>query len=192
MRRANTPLRMVLQAAVVAHYNAEKSIFPSTIRFTNLLAARYPLCRVWNRIPLKFFICLTFLCLWTKEWYPFSHFPMYARNSNTTTYLYLTDSSDNVIAMQRDFGVRSSMLKKYYETQALKLLKLKPGELPPELQQKIANDTLQSFYRTARNKETLEPLQPIKLWHRRISMTSNGTIVRVNTIIASGRERPLI
>jgi len=111
---------------------------------------------------------------------------MYARNSNTTTYLYVTDKDNNTIAMQRDFGVRSSMLKKYYETRALKILKLKPGELPPEIQMKIANETLESFYRTAKNKDKLEPLRPLNLWHRRISLISNGTIITAKHIIASG------
>jgi len=48
---------------------------------------------------------------------------MYARLSNSTTVFHLSDQNNEVIAMQRDFGVRSSMIKKYYETRAIKALK---------------------------------------------------------------------
>eukprot|EP01102_Stenamoeba_stenopodia_P006063 TRINITY_DN1679_c0_g2_i1.p1 TRINITY_DN1679_c0_g2~~TRINITY_DN1679_c0_g2_i1.p1 ORF type:complete len:191 (+),score=36.04 TRINITY_DN1679_c0_g2_i1:189-761(+) len=162
----------------------------STTRITSILASKYTFFRIWNAIPLKFFIFLCLFCLWTKEWYPFSHFPMYARLSNSTTILHLTDKNNQVIAMQRDFGVRSSMVKKYFETRAVKALKTLGREATAAewktIQEKCAEETLQSFYRTAKNKEKLEVLRPIKLWQARIVMQANGTIHRTETVIAEG------
>ena len=39
-----------------------------------------------------------------KENYPFSHFPMYSRNSEKTYVIYITDGKDRPIVYREQFG----------------------------------------------------------------------------------------
>lgn len=54
--------------------------------------------------------------LWRKEWYPFSHFPMYSVFSSKVIALHVTDAEGRLLPMQPVFGTSSSTLKKIITT----------------------------------------------------------------------------
>lgn len=77
-------------------------------------------------------IALTVLLLVLRENYPFSHFPMYSSFSRHTYYVYVKDRRGDPIPVLELSGIRTSSLKKIYNTRLKKTLKdlrdADPGE----------------------------------------------------------------
>ena len=78
-----------------------------------------------NRIPFKLTIFMVIFMWFVKEWYPFSHFPMYSSFARHTSYLYIADANNEPLPMQTLFGVRTSNLKKIYKTELKKIARSK-------------------------------------------------------------------
>jgi len=57
---------------------------------------------------------LVVVSLLVKECYPLSPFPMYSNLSNGAHYFYLTDGTDQPLALKPNFAVSGSDLKKKY------------------------------------------------------------------------------
>lgn len=57
------------------------------------------------------------------EFYPLSAFPMYSKFSARPIYVYLTDEQGKPLASDREFGVRTSVLKKIYDGELRKQAK---------------------------------------------------------------------
>lgn len=98
-------------------------------------------------LPIWFCLAVTGMCLLAKEFYPFSHFPMYSRNAPGTFCLYVSDANDRVLFTLPEFGTLSSVLKKMYNGKIQKykvdgLIK-RYSELTPELIQLAGGAVLQ-------------------------------------------------
>jgi len=92
-------------------------------------------------------MAVTGVCLLAKEFYPFSHFPMYSRNAPGTFCLYVSDANDKVLLTLPEFGTGSSVLKKMYNGKIQKykadgLIK-RYSELTPALNQLAGGAVLQ-------------------------------------------------
>ena len=71
----------------------------------------------WKRFPTKTLVVISALCLALQEEYPFSHFPMYSSFSDYSYYVYVTDGNGDPIPLESLLSVRTSKLKKYYQSQ---------------------------------------------------------------------------
>lgn len=71
----------------------------------------------WRRFPIKAMVLISALCLALQEEYPFSHFPMYSSFSDYSYYVYVTDRSGEPIALEKLMSIRTSKLKKFYQSQ---------------------------------------------------------------------------
>ena len=88
---------------------------------------------------LKFLFIVSLICVFTLpggdreidflgipvaaggEFFPLSSFPMYSRNKHKSYVVYLTDADGNPIATEKQLGVRSSILKKDYNAELMKI-----------------------------------------------------------------------
>jgi hypothetical protein len=78
---------------------------------------------------LKRFRCLlvmTLLCLWLRENYPFSNFPMFSSFNGHTYLLYLADAQGSAVS-STTLGLQTSALKKIFDTQRRAELKKTSG-----------------------------------------------------------------
>lgn len=94
-------------------------------------ASQEPVLRSWRArlsalgrkaagVPVWFGVAVTVVCLVVKEFYPFSHFPMYSKNAPSTFCLYVTGADDGVLFTLPEFGKLSSVLKKMFNTKIQK------------------------------------------------------------------------
>ena len=66
---------------------------------------------------MKMLVLIGALCLALQEEFPFSHFPMYSSFSDYSYYVYVTDRDGNPIPLESLMSIRTSKLKKYYQSQ---------------------------------------------------------------------------
>jgi hypothetical protein len=78
--------------------------------------------------PTRFscLLVMTLLCLWLRENYPFSNFPMFSSFIGRTYVLYLTDAQGTAVSSTR-LGMQTSALKKIFDTQLRAELKKTSG-----------------------------------------------------------------
>lgn len=80
--------------------------------------------RVWDLVPAKFFIVMLALCAYFGDRaYPFSNFPMYSTLGKKAAYVYVTDATDQPIALAKEFAQRTSNLSKALNTNLKKVTK---------------------------------------------------------------------
>ena len=82
--------------------------------------------RLLAKVPLKLSLVVIPLSLLVQEWFPFSHFPMYARPSEATYFVYITDDSGNVLPIRTEFGIFAAALKKVHKRHLKQLRERKP------------------------------------------------------------------
>lgn len=70
---------------------------------------------VFELIPLKLSVVVISVSLWLGEWFPFSHFPMYARPSPATYFVYIAEQDEAVVPIRTEFGVFAAALKKVHK-----------------------------------------------------------------------------
>ena len=68
------------------------------------------------RLPLKLLLAFVGVSLLAGEWFPFSHYPMYANPGPNTWYVFVSDGNDQPIALRKSFRVSTPVLKKLYAT----------------------------------------------------------------------------
>jgi hypothetical protein len=80
------------------------------------------------------------------EWFPFSHFPMYAGFEPRTYYVYVCDAGDQIVPISSTFGRSISDLKKTYDRKLDAIKHRAKGkkkiDLPPEIKAEAARETL--------------------------------------------------
>ncbi len=67
----------------------------------------------WTRDVAATFLLAAAL-YFIKEWYPFSHFPMYSRLEPQATLVFVTDQDDRPVALRTTFRYASSDSKKAF------------------------------------------------------------------------------
>ncbi len=154
-----------------------------------------PVCRIraaWisRAAKARIWIFLVFcaLCLGLGEQYPFSNFPMYSNMEDHTYLLYITDENGQPIPLMTAYGMRTSILKKFFHTEARKIAKksgksmstMDPQAFEPAGQAAIGRIL---SYRNDLNPE-LHPWKEIHLVHLDIRLGAGG-LNRTHTRIAT-------
>jgi hypothetical protein len=126
-------------------------------------------------------VLVTVACLQLKEWFPFSHFPMYSKNREESIVLYLTDENDEVIPTGPAFGYPAFRLKKLHDT-ALRKLKSsgelqRVSEATPAHLAEIADEVL-AFVKTGQPRAgyVLPAYAKLRLHRQRLRL-ADGKIV---------------
>jgi hypothetical protein len=72
---------------------------------------------VWGPVARQLWLVVVGLALMLvlKENYPFSHFPMYSRNSEKTYVVHITDGEDKPIVFRQQFGRSVIRVKKIFD-----------------------------------------------------------------------------
>jgi hypothetical protein len=78
-------------------------------------------CRVITKIPFLSVIILALIMQATKEFYPFSHYPMYSDLPPSVEYYYLTTSEGETLPQLRFFGFYTSRTKKMLNSRLRKI-----------------------------------------------------------------------
>jgi hypothetical protein len=78
-------------------------------------------CRVITKIPFLGVIILALIMQATKEYYPFSHYPMYSDLPPSVEYYYLTTSKGEPLPQVRFFGFSTSWTKKMLNSRLRKI-----------------------------------------------------------------------
>lgn len=128
-----------------------------------------------------FCAAVTAVCLLAKEFYPFSHFPMYSRNAPGTFCLYVTDANDKILLTLPEFGTGSSVLKKMYNGKIQKykadgLIK-RYSELTPELNQLAGGAVLQWLLEERKKTGKPDPPGVIRLMQEEFKL-QDGRVVK--------------
>lgn len=122
-----------------------------------------PHAPVWQRIlrhPATISVLTAFFLLWRKDWYPFSHFPMYSKLSKSTTSLLATDFEGKTIPFM-SMGTNAPNMKKLLRTELLALVKegryAKVSEIPLEeyepIIERLVHILMKNSYASPRNRE---------------------------------------
>jgi len=118
---------------------------------TGSVTSSFP-ARIIQRIlasvaSLGVLVAVTVGCLWLKENYPFSHFPMYDKFSDETLYVFVSDRDRNPVALQKVTLHRTGRLKKQYEGNGLlktaKAARTSKRKLAAELKRPLAEPVLE-------------------------------------------------
>ncbi len=135
---------------------------------------------------VKLFILFTALCLTIGEQYPFSDFPMYSSMEDWTYLLYITDENDKPLPLFTSYGMRTSILKKFFNQEARDIArqsKRRMRNVPPEeyaAAGELAIDRILSFRKDmGKNPEWKE----IRLYFLGIEI-ENNELKRTHTLIA--------
>lgn len=150
---------------------------------------------VWHKIPWKFMILLLVICYNIQEFYPFSHFPMYASNTEETELLFVTDGEDHALPFLTYFATRTTSLKKYYRYNRGLCLNnnnnaAAPPHTPDECTLITGNRTLSHFYQLSQVAQDqraaiVRSYMPLKLWLRVVQLWPNSTITTADYLIAT-------
>eukprot|EP01102_Stenamoeba_stenopodia_P000140 TRINITY_DN10107_c0_g1_i1.p1 TRINITY_DN10107_c0_g1~~TRINITY_DN10107_c0_g1_i1.p1 ORF type:complete len:628 (+),score=112.24 TRINITY_DN10107_c0_g1_i1:160-2043(+) len=143
---------------------------------------------VWHKIPWKFMVLLLIICYNIQEFYPFSHFPMYASNNEETELLFVTDYEDHALPFLTYFATRTTSLKKYYRYNRGLCLN-QGGHTPDECTLITGNQTLSHFYQLSQVAQDqraaiVKSFLPLKLWLRVVQLWPNSTITTADYLIA--------
>ena len=114
-----------------------------------------------------------------KENYPFSHFPMYSRNSEKTYLVYVTDESDEPVLFRLQFGRSIIRVKKVYD-KARQRAEKDPkfeGMAQEEVEKVLGESTLRQIVaeREPRVPEgDVKQYQVLKLWKTNLFLRKSG------------------
>lgn len=78
-------------------------------------------CRLITKIPFLGVIILALIMQATKEYYPFSHYPMYSDLPPSVEYYYLTTGKGEPLPQVRFFGFSTSWTKKMLNSRLRKI-----------------------------------------------------------------------
>ena len=142
------------------------------------------------RFPWWCAVVVAVLCLVLGEWFPFSNFPMYSRNPDETSVLFVTGEDGAVVPTGHVFGVTSSPLKKVY-TRVVADMKAAgelrhSSELTAAQRQAIAEEVL-VFLRRGKANGVVRPVYEGKLrLHRRSYRLEGGEIRESTELLGEG------
>jgi hypothetical protein len=120
------------------------------------------------------------------EFYPFSNYPMYDSFEDETYYVKVTDGQDQIVPVGAVFGTTGSEVKKVFDRKLLAAKKasggkVKKADLPPEVQQKAAVETLEWLRANAplAQKTKIDALHTLRL-HRVDLQLINSKVQRTS------------
>jgi len=138
-----------------------------------------------QRFPFKVLVLLVALSLVLREFYPFSHYPLYTTFDGKTWYVYLTDQDDKPLPAVAVTRTRASRIKKIYNSRLRKLQTKKKGRNrdTPSSQLMAAQQTLD--YLLSLKRVRFPPqTEEIRL-HRVDLVLTNQSIARETRLLAS-------
>ena len=123
------------------------------------------------RAPCKLMLATIVLCAATREWYPFSPFPMYANFSPTTWYVCVTDAAGRPLPTEPYLGLEVRPLRRMFETRVL--ARTAAGATRAEAEAAVAPELLRFVLREARPADGA-PRLPDRIDLRRIVTRIDG------------------
>lgn len=124
-----------------------------------------------RRVPCKVMLATIVLCAATREWYPFSPFPMYANFSPTTWYVCVTDAAGRPLPTAPYFGLEVRPLRRMFETRVL--ARMAAGATRAEAEAAAAPELLRFVLHEARPADGA-PRLPERIDLRRIVTRIDG------------------
>jgi hypothetical protein len=123
------------------------------------------------RVPCKLMVATILICAATREWYPFSPFPMYTTFGPTTWYVCLTDGSGRPLPTDPYLGLQARPLRRMFETRVL--TRTAQGAPLPDAESAAAAEVLRFVLREARPRSDAPPL-PNRIALRRTRTRIDG------------------
>eukprot|EP01103_Thecamoeba_quadrilineata_P000064 TRINITY_DN10047_c0_g1_i1.p1 TRINITY_DN10047_c0_g1~~TRINITY_DN10047_c0_g1_i1.p1 ORF type:complete len:511 (-),score=68.15 TRINITY_DN10047_c0_g1_i1:115-1647(-) len=149
---------------------------------------------VWHRIPFKLLIVLVIMSLFLKEFFPLSHWPMYANPQPYVSFLHLRDKDNNPLMPAGEY-LRSSMSKihKHYRAICKELWGENAnwlGNNPRET--KCGNETLYSILKFSRSskREELKSRMPFSLIKTHLTLNQNMDVNRRIEVVGIIEQMP--
>ena len=142
---------------------------------------------------LKTFVVITVACLFIREEFPFSNFPMYRSFSNYTYYVYVTGADGEPLPLNTLTGVRAANLKKIYDSEIKALrseTKKRTGDwrgtaaLSEEARQPLGEKALTWLRQNSKDPEALASAGALTFHHVGLTI-KGGEIVRDDDAIAT-------
>ena len=128
------------------------------------------------RMPLKLLFGFVIASLLAHEWFPLSHYPMYANPGPHTWYVYVSDGADRPIALRKSFRVTTPVLKKLYVTRL--------RQLPPDQ----AGQTVLGFIADTAIIDSAPRPATLRLWRVDLSIAHHD-ILRQRSLVGEYQLR---
>eukprot|EP01101_Sappina_pedata_P006685 TRINITY_DN3399_c0_g1_i1.p1 TRINITY_DN3399_c0_g1~~TRINITY_DN3399_c0_g1_i1.p1 ORF type:complete len:597 (+),score=214.76 TRINITY_DN3399_c0_g1_i1:74-1864(+) len=148
----------------------------------------------WKKFPFKLAFFMIFCCVTLEEWYPFSHFPMYANSSRpSATYYMITDGDDGVFQTFKVFQFKAPFLKKKFGKVSMKeVCDFSTGMCTPgkdsTLVERAANHTLRSIFKeTEPHHRKYDTVFPWKIY--RVDVTKENGVIYKNPVILGTMDK---
>lgn len=138
-----------------------------------------------RKVPFKVLILLVALSLVLRELYPFSHYPLYTNFDGKTWYVYLTDQDDKPLPTVKVARVRTSRVKKVYDSRLRKLQGKKKGKRQPQSAvQSVAAEQTLDFLLALKGLRLPAGLEELRLY--RVDLViSNQSILKEKRLLGT-------
>lgn len=155
---------------------------------TDILRKAFSLAR---GIPFLSVVILAVAFQVTKEFYPFSHFPMFSVLTPTVEFYYLTDAKQTPIPQKTYFGFSTSWTRKMLNT---RLTKLSGGDnvdsASPEEMRAAGQETLDYLMDHCEDEHKAQVEAGGLQLHQIFIKNTGGQLLRRDTLIAEIPPRP--
>jgi hypothetical protein len=128
-----------------------------------------------RRLPGALLLAMVVAGVGSREWYPFSPFPMYAAFTPTSWHIFLTDGDDHVISPQQLFGVSAIPLRRQFERRVI--IEQSAAGQPPETADERAALVMLRFLVAEARPQAGAPAPPARLRLWRVNSQVDGTRV---------------
>ena len=137
----------------------------------------------WTQFPFAPLLVLVLGLQLIKEFYPFSHFPMYQRFDEQATYLFITNEKDEPLPMQTHFSYKGARLKKSFKNSLREVAEDHGRKLETATEadmEAAGTDVLKDLYKRAlktdaRKLKSMDATE-VKLWHGLITLKNDKFI----------------
>jgi len=138
-----------------------------------------------RRLPAKLMLATMLVCVLTREWYPFSFFPMFATFGPPASYVCVSDGADRPLATMPALGFDSGPLARSLERR--RLAKVSAGSADAE--HAAAVDLLRFLVEQARPVADGGPLPDrLRLWRETLRLDGER-IVRSRELLGEAETR---
>jgi hypothetical protein len=117
--------------------------------------------------PLGHFALFIFFLYQVKEFYPFTHIPMYSDPESTAPYYYLEDGEGNPLAVKSHGGITNPKMRKMYRTKLGNYCEenqLDKNHPPQEAIEKIGTEVMEFLRKHAIGRRNPFP-ETVRLMH---------------------------
>jgi len=139
------------------------------------------------RHPLFHFLVLVAFAYQIKEFYPFTHIPMYSDPEPRAPYMFLTDAGGHALGVRAHCGVTNPRMRKMYHGRLKQHCRehgVDPANVPPAVEQQVALEVI-AFLRERALKRDRPLPETVRLMNAVVLPAADG-FTETSSLLAEG------